>query len=51
MDEAALQELLSGRRRDVGASLLRGGLHLASFGYGAAMTIMERSVRPLILQV
>ena len=39
MDEAALQELLSGRRRDVGARLLRGGLHLASFGYGAAMTL------------
>ena len=39
MDEAALQELLSGRRRDVGAKLLRGGLHLASFGYGAAMRL------------
>ena len=39
MDEAALQELLSGRRRDVGARLLRGGLHLASFGYGAAMRL------------
>lgn len=39
MDEAALHELLSGRRRDVGARLLRGGLHLASFGYGAAMRL------------
>ena len=37
MDEAALHELLSGCRRDVGARLLRGGLHLASWGYGAAM--------------
>ena len=37
MDEAALHELLSRRRRDVGARLLRGGLHLASWGYGAAM--------------
>lgn len=39
MDEAALHELLSGRRRDVGARLLRGGLQLASFGYGAAMRL------------
>ncbi len=39
MDEAALHELLSGRRRDVGAGLLRGGLHLASWGYGAAMRL------------
>ena len=39
MDEAALHELLSGDRRDVVARLLRGGLHLASFGYGAAMTL------------
>lgn len=39
MDEADLHELLSGRRRDVGARLLRGGLHLASFGYGVGMTL------------
>ena len=39
MDEAALHELLSGDRRDLGARLLRGGLHLASFGYGAAMRL------------
>ena len=39
MDEAALHELLSGDRRDVGARLLRGGLHPASFGYGAAMRL------------
>ena len=39
MDEAALQELLSGRRRDVGARLLRGGLTVASGGYGAAMAL------------
>ncbi len=39
MDEAALQELLSGHRRDVVSRLLRGGLHLASFGYKAAMRL------------
>lgn len=39
MDEAALHELLSGRRRDVGARLLRSGLHLASWGYGAAIRL------------
>ena len=39
MDEAALHELLSGRCRDVGASLLRGGLNLASWGYGTAMRL------------
>jgi len=39
MDEAALHKLLSGCRRDAGASLLRGGLHLASWGYGAAMSL------------
>ncbi len=39
MDEAALHELLSGRRRDVGARLLRGVLSVASHGYSAAMTL------------
>ena len=39
MDEAVLHELLSGRRRDVVSRLLRGGLHLASFGYEAAMRL------------
>ena len=39
MDEAALHELLSGCRHDVGAKLLRGGLHLASWGYGSAMSL------------
>ena len=43
MDEAALHELLSGRQRDVGARLLRGGLHLASWGYGAAMRLRNRA--------
>lgn len=43
MDEAALYELLSGCRRDVGAKLLRGGLHLASWGYGAAMSLRNRA--------
>lgn len=39
MDEASLHNLLSGRRRDVGARLLRGALGLASYGYGAAVTV------------
>ena len=39
MDEASLHELLSGRRRDVGARLLRGVLSVASHGYSAAMTL------------
>lgn len=37
MDEAALHELLSGRRRDVPAMLLRTALHAASWGYAGAM--------------
>jgi len=37
MDEASLHDLLSGRRRDLGARLLRGALGLASYGYGAAV--------------
>jgi tetraacyldisaccharide 4'-kinase len=36
MDEATLHDLLSGRRPGVGASLLRGGLTVASWGYCAA---------------
>ncbi|WP_397568516.1 tetraacyldisaccharide 4'-kinase [Schlesneria sp. T3-172] len=39
MDEAALHELLSGRRAGPGASLLRGGLTLASSAYSAVMTL------------
>lgn len=39
MDEASLHNLMSGRRRDVGARLLRGALGLASYGYGAAVTL------------
>ena len=39
MDEAALHELLSGRRRDVGARLLRCGLSAASWGYSFAMAL------------
>ena len=39
MDEVALHELLSGRRRDVGARLLRGGLAVAACGYGAVMAL------------
>jgi tetraacyldisaccharide 4'-kinase len=39
MDEAALHELMSGRRRDQGARLLRGGLGIASLGYSAVMRL------------
>lgn len=39
MDEAALHELLSGRRRDLGADALRGGLFAASCVYSGAMTV------------
>jgi tetraacyldisaccharide 4'-kinase len=39
MDEAALHDLLSGRRTDFGARLLRQGLQVASWGYSAAMTL------------
>lgn len=39
MDEASLHNLMSGRRRDVGARLLRGALGVASYGYGVAVTL------------
>jgi tetraacyldisaccharide 4'-kinase len=39
MDEAALNDLLSGRRHDAGARLLRAGLRIASQGYSAAMRL------------
>ncbi len=39
MDEAALYELLSGRRRDVAAKLLRCGLQVASWGYASVMSL------------
>lgn len=39
MDEAALHELLSGRNHSLGARLLRGGLHLGSWGYFAASSL------------
>jgi tetraacyldisaccharide 4'-kinase len=37
MDEAAIHELLSGRRRDVGGTLLRGALSVGSWGYASVM--------------
>jgi tetraacyldisaccharide 4'-kinase len=43
MDEAALHDLLSGRRRDVGAMLLRSGLHLASWAYAAVTRLRNRA--------
>jgi tetraacyldisaccharide 4'-kinase len=39
MDEAALHELLSGRRSDVVAKLLRCGLQVASWGYTSVMSL------------
>ena len=39
MDEAALHELLSGRRSDLAAKLLRGGLQVASWGYSSVMSL------------
>ena len=39
MDEAALHELLSGRRSDVVAKLLRCGLEVASWGYSSVMSL------------
>lgn len=43
MDESSLHELMSGRRRDVGAQLLRGALSVASVGYSAAMTLRNKA--------
>lgn len=39
MDEAALHELLSGRRPDLCAKLLRAALRFASWGYGSAVQL------------
>ena len=39
MDEAALHDLLSGRRRDLSATLIRSGLHCASWFYSSAMRL------------
>ncbi len=39
MNEAALHELLSGRRNDFAARLLRCGLSVGSWGYASAMSI------------
>ena len=52
MDEASIQELLSGTRRGVAASLLRSGLTVASWGYGTAIGIRnfayDRKLFPII---
>ncbi len=45
MDEAALHDLLSGRRRDPGARLLRGGLHLLSGLYSSVMSLRDWGYR------
>ena len=39
MDERTLHDILSGNRRGIGASMLRGALSLASMGYGAAIAL------------
>jgi tetraacyldisaccharide 4'-kinase len=39
MDEAALHELLSGRRNGAGARVLRGALEVASWGYSSVMSL------------
>jgi tetraacyldisaccharide 4'-kinase len=43
MDEAALHDLLSGRRRDLSARILRGALSMASWGYTLATGLRNRA--------
>lgn len=43
MDEASLHALLSGRRTDIAARLLRAGLSVASLGYAAAVSVRNRA--------
>ena len=43
MDEAALHDLLSGRRQDFVAKLFRCGLHIASWGYASAMAMRNHA--------
>ena len=51
MDEAALHELLSGRRNDSAAKLLRCGLHAASWGYSSAMSLRNLAYNRKFLQI
>lgn len=51
MNEAALHELLSGRRRDVSAHVLRAGLAVASWGYSAAMGLRNVAYNHNLLTV
>ena len=51
MDEAALHELLSGRRRDVSARLLRCGMEVASWGYASVMSLRNLAYTRKWLQV
>ena len=51
MDEAALHELLSGRRRGIAAKLLRGGLQVASRGYASVMSLRNLAYSKRWLQV
>ena len=51
MDEAALHELLSGRRCDVAARLLRCGLEVASWGYASVMSLRNLAYTRKWLQV
>jgi tetraacyldisaccharide 4'-kinase len=49
MDEQAAREILSGRRRGVGASLLRGVLRVASWGYCPAVRLRRWAYRHHLL--
>ena len=51
MNEAALHELLSGRRRDAGAKLLRCGLEVASWGYSSVMSLRNQAYQHHWLQI
>ena len=51
MDEAAIHDLLSGRRRDLAAAVLRSGLHLASFAYSSAMSMRNLGYDLGLIQV
>ena len=51
MDEAALHELLSGRRSDVTARWLRGCLEVASWGYSSVMTLRNAAYQHQWLKV
>ena len=51
MDEVALHDLLSGRREDSAARLLRTGLWIASFGYSGVMWLRNQAYDHRLLTV